>query len=167
LRRIPEIISLLQQGQSVALISDAGSPAISDPGFKLIRECIRSNIQVTAIPGPSAVVTALILSGLPTDKFIFMGYPPKKSGHRLKFYENIKKSQEIVVTTVILYEAPHKLLKTLDEINKTFGDIQIVLCREMTKIHEEIRREKISDSLMHFEKTPPKGEFVVLFNLKS
>lgn len=165
LRRIPEILSLLQQGQKVALTTDAGTPAISDPGFKLIRECIHMGIKIEAIPGPSAVITALTLSGLPTDKFLFLGYPPHKSGHRLKFFENIKKSQEFIKATVILFVAPHKLATTLEELNTTLGDITIVLARELTKIHEEIRREKISAAINHFQKTAPKGEFVLLFNL--
>lgn len=167
LRRIPEILSLLQKGQKVALVSDAGTPAVSDPGFKLIRECIRMGFRIEAIPGPSSVITALTLSGLPTDKFLFLGYPPHKSGHRLKFFENIKKSQEYLKSTVILFAAPHKLLKTLEEMRQTLGDIPIVLCRELTKVHEEIRREKISEALDHFQTKPPKGEFVLLFNLSN
>jgi 16S rRNA (cytidine1402-2'-O)-methyltransferase len=167
LRRIPEIISLLQKDLKVALISDAGTPTVSDPGFKLIRECTRYNIPIESIPGPSSVITALTLSGLPTDKFMFLGYPPHKSGHRLKFYENIKESQTLLKTTVILFEAPHKIIKTLEEMQSVFGDIQIVLCRELTKVHQEIRREKISEALIHFQKTTPKGEFVIILNSNS
>jgi len=167
LRRIPEILSLLQKGQKVALVSDAGTPAVSDPGFKLIRECIKLNIKIEAIPGPSSVITALTLSGLPTDKFLFLGYPPHKSGHRIKFFENIKKSQEFFKSTIILFVAPHKLVKTLEEVCDTIGNIQIVLCRELTKIHEEIRRENVADALSYFKKKPPKGEFVMLFNLNN
>ena len=165
LRRIPEIISLLQKGMKVALISDAGTPTVSDPGFKLVRECIRHGLTVEAVPGPSSVITALTISGLPTDKFIFLGYPPHKSGHRMKFYENIKTSQEYLRTTTILFEAPHKLLKTLEEMMSVLGDIQIVLCREMTKVHEEVRREKLSEAIAHFQKQSPKGEFVLVLNL--
>jgi 16S rRNA (cytidine1402-2'-O)-methyltransferase len=164
LRRIPEIISLLQKGQKVALISDAGTPAVSDPGFKLIRECIRHGLKIEVIPGPSSVITALTLSGLPTDKFFFLGYPPHKSGHRRKFFENIKASQEVIKSTVILFEAPHKLRKTLEEMQEVLGDMIIVLCREMTKVHEEIRREKISEAITYFNQHTPKGEFVILLN---
>lgn len=163
LRRIPEIVSLLESGQHMALISDAGTPLVSDPGYKLVREVIRHSIPVETIPGASAVITALVASGLPTDKFTFLGYPPHKSGHRIKMYENIKKSQEIIKTTTILYEAPHKLIKTLEELHTVFGDIDITVARELTKLHEEIRREKISMSLEHFKKTPPRGEIVLLF----
>ena len=164
LRRIPEILSLLQKGQTVALISDAGTPAISDPGFKLIRECIRSGIKIEAIPGPTALLTSLIVSGLPTDKFLYLGYPPLKLGHRMNFFKNVKGSLEYLKTTVIFYEAPHKLLRTLENLQEVFGDIPLVVCRELTKVHEEVRRERISESIEHFQKVNPKGEFVVLFH---
>ncbi len=165
-RRIPEIVSLLQSEQKVALISDAGTPAISDPGFKLIRECIKMGVKIEVVPGASSVTTALTASGLPTDKFIFLGYPPHKSGHRRTFFENTKKSQEFIKSTIIFFVAPHKLIRNLEEVKEIFGDIEIVLCRELTKIHEEIRREKISQAILHFQKTAPKGEFVLLFNLQ-
>lgn len=165
LQRIPEIITLLQNEQNVALVSDAGTPAISDPGFKLIRECIKEKIKVVSVPGASSVLVALTSSGLPTDKFTFAGYPPRKPGHRKTFFENIKASQEFLKTTVILFEAPHKIIKSLTEIQEVFGDIEVVLARELTKMHEEIRREKISSSLAHFKKKEPRGEFVILFNL--
>lgn len=164
-QRITEIITALQNGLNIALISDAGTPLISDPGFKLVRECITQGIKVESVPGASSVLTALTSSGLPTDKFFFAGYPPHKPGHRITFYENIKKSQGFLNSTVILFEAPHKLLTTLKELQSVMGDIEIAVCRELTKIHEEIRREKISESLTHFQKTPPKGEFVLLFHL--
>jgi len=165
IRRIPEILSLLQKDQKVALISDSGTPLISDPGFKLVRECIRMGIKVEAIPGPSSVTTALTLSGLPTDKFLFLGFPPQKSGHRLKFFESIKNSQEFIKCTIIIFVAPHKLERTLIDLRTAIGDIAIVLARELTKVHEEIRHEKVSESLTRFSKKPPKGEFILLFNL--
>ena len=164
-QRIPEIINVLQDGLDVALISDAGTPLISDPGFRLVRECLAQGIKVISIPGASSVLTALTSSGLPTDKFTFVGYPPHKSGHRITFFENIKKAQDSLNTTVILFEAPHKLLTTLKELQSVFGDIEIVLCRELTKIYEEVRSEKISDALKHFKKSEPRGEFVILFHL--
>jgi 16S rRNA (cytidine1402-2'-O)-methyltransferase len=164
-QRIPEIINALQNGLNVALISDAGTPLISDPGFKLVRECIKLGIKVESIPGASSVLAGLTSSGLPTDKFFFAGYPPHKPGHRIIFFENIKKSQEFLNSTIVLFEAPHKLMTTLKEIGSVFGDIEIALCRELTKLHEEVRREKISDSLNHFLKIAPKGEFVILFHL--
>lgn len=164
LRRIPEIISMLQRGMKVALISDAGTPAISDPGFKLVRECAVHGLKVESIPGASSVTTALIVSGLPTDKFLFAGYPPHKQGHRTKFFQNIQTSLESVKFTVVLFEAPHKIVRTLGDLQNVVGDIPIVITRELTKVHEEIRRERISESLEHFKKTNPKGEFIVLFH---
>ena len=166
-KRIPEIINALKNGLNIALVSDAGTPTISDPGFKLVRECIKMGIKVESIPGPSSVISSLVASGLPTDKFLFVGYPPKKPGHRRKLLENIASMIRIIRATIIIFEAPHKLIRTLEEMKEIFGDINIVICRELTKIHEEIRREKISESTIHFAKAIPKGEFVVLFNLNN
>ncbi len=164
MQRIPEIINALKNGLSIALVSDAGTPTISDPGFKLVRECVREGIKVESIPGPSSVISSLVSSGLPTDKFLFVGYPPKKPGHRNTFFKNIASMIQIIKATIIMFEAPHKIIRTLQELKEVFGDMDIVICRELTKIHEEIRREKISASLAHFTKTTPKGEFVILFN---
>lgn len=165
LQRIPQIITALKNGLSVALISDSGTPTISDPGFKLVRECIREDITVESIPGPSSVITALVVSGLPTDKFLFLGFLPRKSGHRIKMLQNISLIVQTVKLTVIFFEAPHRLIGTLEEMQKAYGDINIVICRELTKVHEEIRREAISESIQHFSKIKPKGEVTVLFNL--
>jgi 16S rRNA (cytidine1402-2'-O)-methyltransferase len=162
LQRIPEIIAALKDNLNIALVSDAGTPTISDPGYKLVRECIREKIKVESLPGPSSVITALTASGLPTDKFLFVGYPPKKPGHRKTLFENLTKLP--VKTTVIIFEGPHHLIRTLEGIKEIFGDIDIVVCRELTKIYEEIRREKISESIGHFSKTDPKGEFVILLH---
>ena len=162
LKRIPQVLNALKNGMDVALVSDAGTPTISDPGFKLIRECVRQGIRVESIPGPSSVISALVVSGLPTDKFIFLGYPPKKQGHRIKFFQNLTLLQRSIKVTIIMFEAPHRLVKTLRELKEVFGDLDIVIARELTKIHEEIRREKISQSLEHFTKVAPKGEFVIL-----
>lgn len=163
-KTIPQIIDRLQSGQNLALVSDAGTPLISDPGFKLVRECIHQGIAVDSIPGASSLITALTLSGFPTDKFLFLGYLPKKEGHRKKLFIDLAKMIQIIKVTVIIFEAPHRLLKTLQELQKVFRDIDIVICRELTKVHEEIRREKISESIAHFQKVTPKGEFVLLFN---
>lgn len=169
-QRIPEIINALTNGLNIALVCDAGTPTISDPGFKLVRECVQKGMKVESIPGPSAVITALSVSGLPTDKFLFLGYLPKKPGHRKTELEKLKQLLSIdkkMQPTVIFYEAPHRLVQFLEELQSAFGDIDIVICRELTKVHEEIRRETISQSLNHFKKTEPKGEFVVLFSAKS
>lgn len=162
LQRIPEVIAAITDGLNIALVSDAGTPTVSDPGFKLVRECIKEEIKVESIPGASSVVTALTVSGLPTDKFLFVGYPPKKPGHRKTLFENLAKLP--IKTTIILFEGPHHIIRTLEGIKEVFGDIDIVVCRELTKIYEEIRREKISNSIAHFAKTTPKGEFVILLN---
>lgn len=165
LRRIPEIIALLLNGQEVALISDAGTPAISDPGFKLIREALSHNIKVVSIPGPVSPISALVSSGMPTDKFTFLGYPPAKSGHRAKFFEQIKESQKYIKSTQIMFEAPHKVIRTLEGMQNVFGDIEVAFCRELTKIHEEVRKERISLALIRFMKTAPRGEFVFVFTV--
>ncbi len=166
-QRIPQVINALKNGLHIALVSDAGTPAISDPGFKLVREALKEGIRVESIPGPSSVISALVSSGLPTDKFLFLGYPPQKPGHRKTFFENIRKSQEYIKATCILFEAPHKLLKTLTEMQEVFGDMEGVIARELTKIHEEKRTEKISEALLHFKKTEPRGECIVLFSISA
>ncbi len=167
LKRIPQVLNALKNGIDVALVSDAGTPTISDPGFKLVRECIAQGIKVESIPGPSSVISSLAVSGLPTDKFLFLGFLPKKPGHRKNFFHNIASMIRIIGVTVIIFEAPHKLLRTLNEIQNEFGDIDIVICRELTKIHEEIRREKISSAIEHFSQANPKGEFTILLNLNT
>ena len=161
-KRIPEIIKYLKEGKSVALVSNAGTPTISDPGYKLVRECINENIPVASIPGPSSVLTALTSSGLPTDKFLFLGFLPKKKGKRKQILESLPKK-----TTIIFFESPFRLLKTLRELKELLGDIDIVICRELTKMYEEIRREKIQTSINHFLEVKPKGEFTLLFHLSA
>ena len=158
--RIPQIIGFLKQNKSVALVSNAGTPTISDPGYKLVRECLNQGIAVESIPGPSSVLTALTVSGLPTDKFLFLGFLPKKEGKRKTILESLPKK-----TTIIFFESPFRLLKTLKELKEIFGDIDIVICRELTKIFEEIQREKIGDLINHFEQIKPKGELTILFQL--
>jgi 16S rRNA (cytidine1402-2'-O)-methyltransferase len=162
LQSIPEVVAALKDGLNIALVSDAGTPTISDPGFKLVRECVREGIKVESLPGASSVITALTLSGLPTDKFLFVGYPPKKPGHRETLFKNLVKLP--VKTTIIFFEGPHHLLRTIEELKNAFGDMDVVICRELTKVYEEVRRERLSGSIAHFEKTEPKGEFVILLN---
>ncbi|KPJ71008.1 hypothetical protein AMJ51_00315 [Microgenomates bacterium DG_75] len=161
LKRVPQITKLLKEGKNIGLVSNAGTPTVSDPGFKLVRECVKQGIKVESIPGASAILAALVVSGLPTDKFLFIGYLPKKQGKRKKILKSLPTK-----TTIIFYESPHRLLKSLKEIKDDLGDIEIVICRELTKVHEEIRREKISHSIIHFEKLKPKGEFVLLVQIK-
>lgn len=165
-QRVPNILNLLLNGQDVALVSDSGTPLVSDPGFPLARECLRQNIKVVSIPGPSAAISALVSSGLPTDKFLFLGFLPKKEGHRTKLLEKTKKSNQEVESTLIIYESPHRIIKTLNSIYTVFGDINVVIMREMTKIHEERISDKLSSILEMYKQKKPKGEYVILFNTK-
>lgn len=161
--KTPEIMELLLAGKDVYLVSDAGTPTISDPGFKLVRECSIQGIPVKTLPGPSAVTAALSISGLPTDRFLFVGYPPKKEGNRRKFWDEIKKAKEELKTTVILYEAPHRVVATIEEMIKIFGKDQYsVFARELTKIYEETRKGSLQSMKEHFQSSEPKGEFVIL-----
>lgn len=157
-KRIPEIIEMLGQNKNIALVSDSGTPLISDPGFRLVRECIKRGIKVESVPGPSAVIAALTNSGLPPDKFIFLGYPPEKQSARLELFKKLSPN-----ITTIFFCAPHKLTRTLEDTRSVFGDIEIVVARELTKVHEEIWRGRLTNALSYFK--APKGEFVVLFNI--
>lgn len=163
-QRIPEIINALKNDLTVAVVSDAGTPGISDPGFRLIRECIREGIPVVTVPGPSSVISALVTSGLPTDKFLFLGYPPHKGGKRMQLYTNLQSSMKYINATIIFFESPHKLLKTLDELLSVFGDITLTLGHELTKIHESTIQKSISDWKKYFIKAKPRGEYVLLFH---
>lgn len=156
-----EALELLQK-TDIALVSDAGTPLISDPGYRLVYEAKKRGITVIPIPGPSAVVTALSASGLPTDKFVFLGFLPKTASKAEKLLGEASNLQ----TTVILYESPYRVIKTLELIKKIFGEIEVTVARELTKIHEEIFAKNVSDLLVQYEKTPPKGEFVLLFSTK-
>jgi len=163
-KRIPEIIEILKNGNDVALVSDAGTPGISDPGFTLVRACVKQGIRVSGLPGPSSVTLALVLSGLPTDKFLFLGYLPKKEGNAIRLLESLKENQKNIKATHIFFESPHRLIKSLELIKKIFGDIEIVLCRELTKLHEEIIRGTINSVLFMYERREPRGEYVLLFH---
>lgn len=154
--KLSDLLALVSSDQKIALVSDAGTPLISDPGFKLVREAIKNGVKVESIPGPTAAIAALTVSGLPPDKFAFYGYPPEKESHQKQVFE---KAGEI---TNIFYMSPYKLKRNLNALMETKGDIEIVVARELTKVHEEIWRGKISEALEHFKE--PKGEFVVLFN---
>ena len=157
-QKTPWLVEQLLQGKNVALVSDAGTPLISDPGYRLVSECVKRGINVISIPGATAATAALTVSGLPANKFLFLGYPPEKKSHRTKLFQTLPKE-----TTLIFYCAPHKLHQTLGDMQFVLGDIPIVICRELTKIHEEVWRGKISDGLKYF--TNPQGEFVLLLYL--
>ena len=156
-RQAPKLIEQLSQGKSVALISDAGTPGISDPGFYLIREAIRRGITVQAIPGPTALIPALVVSGLPVHRFAFDGYPPAKKG-RKKFFEQLQPERR----TMILYESPHRLLRTLRDILSYLGDRHLVVARELTKKFEQVYRGRASEVLNYFENTSIRGEIVLV-----
>lgn len=155
-----KIIEHIQEGKSIALVSDAGTPLISDPGFDLVNECINNNFKITSIPGPSAAITALSLSGLPSDRFIFIGFLSSKTQARQKELEKYKNYQE----TLIIYEAPHRILNLLEDIHTVLGDRHVVSARELTKKFEDIRRGTASTLKETFIAHPPKGEFVVLIH---
>lgn len=161
--KAPEIIALLTQGKSVALISDAGTPLISDPGYILVSEARKRAIPVISVPGASAVIAALASSGLPADTWMFLGYPPQKQGHRRKLFEHLISMNRLIESTYIFYCAPHKLHAVLEDMQTSLGDIDIVLCRELTKVHEEYWSGSISRARAYFAE--PKGEFVLLIKL--
>ena len=157
--RAPELIKLLKEGNTIAEISDAGMPVISDPGYILVQECIKNDIPVVALPGPSAFATALIASGFDAQPFTYYGFLPRKSSEQKEYFEMMNQAR----ATSIFYEAPHRLkktLKTLAEVIKPYR--KIVLARELTKIHEEYLRGTISEINEYFTKNDPRGEFVVL-----
>lgn len=164
-RRIPEIILELKKGSQIALVTNSGTPTISDPGFKLVRECLKEDVKVVSIPGVCSPIAALTSSGLPTDKFTFLGFLPNKSGQRIKLFENVKLSLEVLSTTVIFFESPFRIAKSLADLKTVFGDIDVVVCRELTKIYEEVVSEKVSFFIENYSEQQPKGEFVVLFNV--
>jgi 16S rRNA (cytidine1402-2'-O)-methyltransferase len=161
-QRAEEIIRELKSGKNVALVSDSGTPGISDPGFVLIKRAIEENITVIPIPGPTAFVCALVGSGLPMDEFVFVGFLPHKKGKKTK----LKKLSE-EERTIILYESPHRLIKTLNEILEIFGDREIAVAKELTKIHEEFFRGKISEVLKKLTPDKIKGEFVIVISGKT
>ncbi|MBI4341741.1 MAG: 16S rRNA (cytidine(1402)-2'-O)-methyltransferase [Candidatus Omnitrophica bacterium] len=157
-RKHRRILEALQEGRRVALIADAGLPGISDPGSALIRDAIEAGASVTVIPGASASLVGLVLSGFPTDRFVFEGFLPVKPGARRTRLETLRDEPRAVV----LYESPHRLLRALDDIEAAFGDIPMSISRELTKRFEETRRGRISALRGHFTHHPPKGEFVIV-----
>lgn len=155
---LQEIITLIQQGKNIALVSDAGTPAISDPGFLLVRECIAANIDIETLPGPTAFVPALVNSGFPCDNFVFLGFLPIKKGRSTK----IKSLQE-ETKTIILYESPYRLVKTLEELKSSLGaERKASVSRELTKIFEETKRGTLQDLSTYFSLKTVKGEIVIV-----
>lgn len=152
------IISKIQQGQTVAQISDAGTPGISDPGFLLVRACVENNIEVECLPGPTALIPALAISGLPTDRFVFEGFLPQKKG-RQKRIKLLTDEQR----TMVFYESPYRLTKLLAQLAEEFGtERQACVCRELSKMFEEARRGSLEELNNYYGQNPPKGEIVVV-----
>lgn len=157
------LINLLKEGKSIALVSDAGTPGISDPGEELVKSAIENNIEVIPIPGPSGIITALSVSGLSTKSFSFYGFLPKKLGKRKKLLESLKEREE----TIVIYESPYRLEKCLHDIIEELGDREVVVGRELTKKFEEFIRGAASKVLVHFQTKKAKGEVIVLIQGKS
>ncbi len=160
-----DLVSRLKDEQNLALVSDAGTPLISDPGYKLVRACLEAGVEVDSIPGPSSVITALTLSGLPPDKFTFLGYLPEKPGHRKNLLKSLGSNLGgyKLEVTYILFVSPHKLLRTLEDMQEVLGDIEVVLAKELTKIHQNVSKKKVSEWLATLKS--PKGEYILLFRL--
>lgn len=155
---LPKITKVLESGQHVALISDSGTPLVSDPGYKLVHELIKKDFIIQSIPGPSAVISALVQSGFPTDKFSFLGFLPKSANDRSK----LLKAYGDKDATLVIYESPFRITKLLEEIKESLGERYVCLANEMTKVYEKIIRGKVSDLISEYSKSKLKGEFVVL-----
>ncbi len=157
-KKAPYLIEKIKSGQKIALVSDAGMPGISDPGYVLINLALKNNLKVIPIPGVSALTTALVVSGLPTDKFIFEGFLPRKSAERKKYFKNIENEER----TIIFFEAPHRLKRALKDMLDVWGDREITVARELTKYFEEIIRGKISQVLSKINARDIKGEITLV-----
>jgi len=157
-KKAPYLIEKIKSGQKIALVSDAGMPGISDPGYVLINLALKNNIKVIPIPGVSALTTALVVSGLPTDKFIFEGFLPRKSTERKKYFKNIENEER----TIIFYEAPHRLKRALKDMLDIWGDREITVARELTKSYEEILRGKLSEVINEINRREIKGEITLV-----
>ena len=162
-QRGDELLDLLKQGSDIAVVSDAGTPAISDPGFRLVRSAIENEITVVPVPGPSALITALVAAGLPTDEFFFAGFLPARASARQTRLRELAS----VPGTLIFYEAPHRLAATLKDAYETLGEREAVVARELTKLHEEVRRGRLSDLVEHYSQVEPRGEIVLLIDRNS
>lgn len=156
--RIPELIKQLQEGKAIALVSDAGMPGISDPGYELVKACVEVAILVVPIPGASAAITALSAAGLPTDKFVFEGFLPPKTNQRREYLELLKTESR----TLIFYESPHRLRATLQDLASVLGQRQIVLARELTKFYEEFWRGTIEEACNLYQEKQPQGEYTLI-----
>jgi len=158
----PRFIEAIKNGEDMAIISDAGTPGIADEAFYLVRAAIQAGITIVSIPGACAIITALVASGLPTDRFVFENFLPVKSARRRRFFEELKNETR----TVVFYESPYRIVKTLTEMHEVLGSVSVAIGRELTKVYEEFLRGTPVSLLTHFAKKPPKGEFVVMMNVR-
>ena len=159
-KKVNEYVKLMLNGKTISLITDAGTPCISDPGFLLVREAIKNEIKITCLPGPTALIPAIVLSGLSSDAFVFEGFLPRKKGRKSK----LKQISHNVMTTII-YESPYRIIKTLSDLSDFLGgDREISVSREISKIYEETFRGSVNDALEHFSDKKIKGEFVICIN---
>lgn len=157
-RTVEVLAQRIQAGETVALISDAGTPAISDPGFLLVRECVRNGVEVECLPGATAFVPALVMSGLPNDRFCFEGFLPQKKGRVTRLTALQEETR-----TMIFYESPYRVVKTLTQFSEFFGaERQVAVCREISKVHEECVRGTLQEVIAHFTANEPRGEFVIV-----
>lgn len=160
-KRVKEIIPYIKQGHNVALVSDSGTPGISDPGSLIIKECVEENIRIIPIPGPTAFIPAVVCSGLPTNKILFLGFIPKKIGKIKKLFDEIKQFKN---TTIVFYESPMRIKQTLKLMNEIFGtNVSCSIAREITKIYEEFVRGTLKEIYDKISQGEPKGEYVVVF----
>ncbi len=159
----PRLIEMLAGGKDMALITDAGTPGIADPAFFLVREAIRAGVTLCPIPGASSVLAALVCSGLPCDRFVFENFLPVKQGKRRRVLESLKAEKR----TVVFFESPYRIMKVLGDMHEVLGEVSAVIGRELTKLHEEFVRGTPGELLAHFKRHPPRGEFVVMFNMSS
>ncbi|MBT4062493.1 MAG: 16S rRNA (cytidine(1402)-2'-O)-methyltransferase [Flavobacteriaceae bacterium] len=161
-KEVQFIVEKIKKGQDVALISDAGTPGISDPGFLIARTCLENNIDIECLPGATALIPALLISGISIEKFVFEGFLPVKKGRKTRL-DQLKEENR----TMVFYESPHKLIRTLNDFSQTFGlDRKISVSRELTKIYEETVRGTISELINHYQEKSPKGEFVIVLDGK-
>jgi len=165
-RKIPQIITQLQQGKEVGLVSNAGSPVISDPGYELVKMAIKQKVEIISIPGPTALTTALVVSGFPPTRFSFLGFLPKSKAKKHSIFSSLNQTRDDI-PTIIFYESPKRLISTLNVVQETFGNIQTVICRELTKKFEEKIRGDISEVIRTLQSRDEiKGEITVLIKLK-
>ncbi len=157
-RRGPQLVELIRKGSVVALVSDAGMPGLSDPGYRLVRSCTEADLVVEVVPGPTAAISALAVSGLPPARFVFEGFLPRKRGERVRRIEELRHEQR----TIVVYESPHRIEDALEDLSQVLGARPAALARELTKMHEEVRRGSLADLLEGVRSDPPRGEIVLV-----